>query len=342
MNPNVLLLWILGLTLIACSGSDRINGDSKENYQKSIISMTKRMSQDERSSFMDDIALLNRKYGGFRSTVDDPDLRFLAYVNGKSVADIDNESIEIRRQDKIATIKNDISLSNQNIAQLESSISAKLGQIQGLEKSIEEATIQEESRKAGAIKAKEILDRLVISEVKISGPPENKQNPLWMRSFEKGKIDFKIINQTEYQVEIQNVTIESGDTKIILSGGFECKGLARASKDLAGSLLGTDGKIRPKSEKNVECEIRSDQDIGDSGTIEISGGTVLGVGTYNAVTKPFDEIGGFILKGNENNLDESRAELEKMKMVLSVHQERMANACNELAGLEERFFLCKP
>lgn len=341
MNKKVPLLWVLGLILIGCSNSDRINSDSQENYRKSIISITKGMSQDERSSFMDNIALLNGKYGGFRSTVDDPDLRFLAHINGKSVADIDKESIEIRRQDKIATIKSDISLSNQNIAQLESSIAAKSGQIQGLEKSIEEATIQEESRKAGAVKAKEILDRLVISEVKISRPPENKQNPLWMRSLEKGKIDFKIINETEYQVEIQNVTIESGNSKIILGGGFGCKGLA--SKDLAGSLLGADGKIRPKSEKNVQCEIQPNQDIGDSGTIEISGGSVLGIGTYNAVTKsPFDEIGGFILKGNENNLDESRAELEKMETVLSVYQARMTNACNELAGFEERFFLCKP
>lgn len=336
MNSNVSLFWILGLILIGCSDSNRISSDTKENYQKSIISMTKGMSQDERSSFMDNIALLNNKHGGFQSTVDDPDLRLLAHINGKSVADIDKESIEIRRQNRIAAIKSDISLSGQHIAQLESNIAAKLAQIQGLESAIEAAEIQEDSRKAGSVRAKDILDRLVISDVKIIRPPENKLDDLlWMPPLQNGRIDFKIINDTEYEVEIENVTIESGNTTIVLSGGFGCKGLAE-------SLLGADGKIRPKSERKVQCDIPPSQDIGDSGTINISGGRVLRVGEYNVSKSPFDELGGFILKGNEKTLEESHAELEKLETALSVHQTRMTNSCNELADFEESFFLCQP
>jgi hypothetical protein len=334
MNTKIPLLWVLGLILIGCSKSDRINSESTENYQKSIISITKGMRQDERSLFMDNIALLNSKYGGFRSTVDDPDLRFLAHINGKSVADIDNESVEVRKQDKIENIKSAISLSNQHVAQLEANIATRLEEIKNLEKSIVRAKIQEEARKAGAVRAKEILDKLVIAEAKYYKIPENTLNP-WMRNLTKERVEFKIVNETEYEVEIENVTIESGNTKIVLSGGFGCKGLAE-------SLLGVDGKIRPKSEKNVQCEIQPSQNISDSGTINISGGRVLGVGEYNVSKSPFDEMGGFILKANEKTLEESRAELGRMEMALSVHQTRMTNSCNELADFEESFFLCHP
>lgn len=334
MNKVVPLFLVLGLILIGCSG--RINSDSKENYQKSIISMTKRMSQDERSSFMDDIALLNRKYGGFNSTVDDPDLRFLAHINGKSISDIAKESLEIKRQDKIATIKNDISLSNQNISQLETNIATKLEEIQQLKKSIETAEIQEESRKDGAIKAKEILDKLVISEPKYSRPPEDKERPLWMRNFEKARMDFKIINGTEYLVDIENVTINSGKGKVVIRGGYQCKGPGN-------QMLGLSWRIQPKGEKTIQCEIDPNVDIDDSGTIEISGGEVLGVGEYNPESEsPLDKFGDFMVEGNKARLLKEQAELENMTGLLPHHQASRMQLCNELAEFGESYFLCRP
>lgn len=339
MNQKLPLIWLLGVILIGCSGSDRINGDSKENYQKSIISMTKRMSQDERSSFMDDIALLNRKHGGFRSTVDDPDLRFLAYLNGKSVSDIVNESLEIKRQDKIAAVKNDISLSGQRTAQLKAGIAAKIEEITRIERSILAAKMKEESDKAGAVKAKEILDKLVIAEAKFYRTPKDKQNP-WMRNLTKERVEFKIINETEYLVEIEKVTIESGNTKIVLTGGFGCKGLA--SGNMVDTLMGADGKIKPKTERKIQCEIQPNQDIGDSGTIEISGGRVEGVGEYNVAKSPFHGFGEFSIKSNEKSLEESWAELESMESALTAQQASVVNSCNELAGLGGSDFLCQP
>lgn len=93
---RTLLLTLFVLLMTGCSKQSTFDGSSPEYFKQSLLALTEDLSSTDRESLIDDLRLLNIKKGGVSSTIDEPDLAFLTYLNGKSIQDIRNDAQGIR------------------------------------------------------------------------------------------------------------------------------------------------------------------------------------------------------------------------------------------------------
>jgi hypothetical protein len=94
------------ILLYACAELRTIDGSSKDSFAKSILSLSKNLNDDDRASFTKALQTINGHKGRWPSTLDDPSVVFLSYVNGKTVADIKREASELEHVADILKTKN--------------------------------------------------------------------------------------------------------------------------------------------------------------------------------------------------------------------------------------------
>jgi len=95
INRTCLLLLFMFL-VIGCSKQTTFNGFSPEHFKESLLTLTEDIPSKDRESLIEDLRLLNEEKRGVLSSIDEPDLAFLTYINGKSVRDIKNDAQNIR------------------------------------------------------------------------------------------------------------------------------------------------------------------------------------------------------------------------------------------------------
>lgn len=93
---RTLLLTLFVLLIPGCSKQTTFDGSSPEHFKQSLLALTEDLSSKDRESLIDDLRLLNSEKGGMMSTIDEPNLAFLTYLNGKSIQEIRNDAQGIR------------------------------------------------------------------------------------------------------------------------------------------------------------------------------------------------------------------------------------------------------
>lgn len=94
---RTLLLTLFVLLITGCSKPTTLDGSSPEHFKESFIALTEDLPSKDRESLIEDLRLLNDEKGEeWSSSIDEPNLAFLAYLNGKSIQDIRNDAQAIR------------------------------------------------------------------------------------------------------------------------------------------------------------------------------------------------------------------------------------------------------
>jgi antitoxin component YwqK of YwqJK toxin-antitoxin module len=115
MKVRLLLFLILIFTppYANASWKSTIDGSNGIRFNRSVISLSKNISDHDRASFLKALQIINRNKGGW--SLDKPSLSFLMHVNGKTITEIKRMASELEHK---TNIKATIDKINQYYAQL--------------------------------------------------------------------------------------------------------------------------------------------------------------------------------------------------------------------------------
>lgn len=304
---SISLLVLMTAIVIGCSRPTTIDGSSAEQFKKSILSLTKDLPQQEREDVMNALLEMNHTKGGGRSTLDVPNVEFLAYVNGKTLLDIKHDA-DIQKTK--ASIQ-ELLFKFTTLQQQRDSLSGTAVQVFKEEMDLWSQGILETRVIA-------ILRKLPITDIAFS-----VKDLIYLKS---STIQFTVQNNTENIVNIANANAIATFDKI------EQTYILRQDSCFVDSLNKDKNRILPGKSKGFQCLVLNDLSGATNISINITGGSISNVGSYNDGTT-FTALGSN--RANELN-DKFNSTIEKSNLVfveLKQAHDSLVSMCAHLSEL---------